>query len=740
MSFYREFIKCLLPGNYALTKSMELTKIQSSGTLWYTKKFLTLYYFVFLSNNIMTNEYVQQVIDIFDGYIDSLDEKVQEEAYKFFYPDNEAINFRSSSFNTFMNFASYSSFASQNERNTYYQCAKKFYFTLLMGSGGQTGVKKYLKESIQKPGFVYSSYKINEEIMSAAISSCIDTGNESHIISDNSVKYIVSKDAIDKICRLSHEEELTRKNVKEIIDEYPMDNPKYRNIENDVPAFIRNERQILYYYGFFHSKTSGANDFEFSSLTPIGELALKANANEFLAIWEHQKIKMISQPATADINKIEGFSGGDKKFAISYSPYTDILGYLLRNNEMSLDEYKYIVSRKKSLFTEDEWISGEQSLSEHLEDIKDKVVSFGRKQDIENEDSRKELLKYLLGIRTDLKVDSETNPLSICSFKSSKVAINNKEALSFVYDVYSKATEYKHIKYKDVFIQCENDLKRRYADESNGINNTIDAKVKINWDLYNIRPDRFILLLSAISVIMNKKKDYSVSDIDKAKLDSIVRSLKEEYSYLMNSLGLKSLSALKKEIQKLLLALKTSDYKEYIGDEDEKEETVKLYRNESAKDLMEKIKVISGEATVAYSDSRVRNMTLIGLMKSYYMVSFANNNKLKCECCGEETFITSGGDPYLEFHHLIPFNIAYGPDHYLNLFALCPNCHRKIHFLNLDEKKMQYEMLDENNYLHLQFVSRLRELKTDNLLRSYHLEYLLADNAISAEEYNLIAM
>ena len=49
MALYDDFYESLLPGNYALTKSMELTKVSNSGTLWYTKKFLTLYYFIFLS-------------------------------------------------------------------------------------------------------------------------------------------------------------------------------------------------------------------------------------------------------------------------------------------------------------------------------------------------------------------------------------------------------------------------------------------------------------------------------------------------------------------------------------------------------------------------------------------------------------------------------------------------------------------------------------------------------------------
>jgi hypothetical protein len=121
------------------------------------------------------------------------------------------------------------------------------------------------------------------------------------------------------------------------------------------------------------------------------------------------------------------------------------------------------------------------------------------------------------------------------------------------------------------------------------------------------------------------------------------------------------------------------------------------------------------------------------------MKCYSENGILKCECCGNETFITESGEPYVEFHHLIPFNIAYGPDHYLNLFALCPDCHRKIHFMSLGTKADQYGLLNKNNYLGLSFVDRLKSLKNQHLLRSYHLEYLLADNAITLDDYNTIA-
>lgn len=48
-------------------------------------------------------------------------------------------------------------------------------------------------------------------------------------------------------------------------------------------------------------------------------------------------------------------------------------------------------------------------------------------------------------------------------------------------------------------------------------------------------------------------------------------------------------------------------------------------------------------------------------------------------------------------------------------------------------------MLNDNNCFNMSFVERLRGLKDEKLLRSYHLEYLLADRAITQEEYNIIA-
>lgn len=739
MTTYNQFSSSILPGNYALTKSMELTKIHSSGTLWYTKKFLVLYYYVFLSNDIMTHEYVDKVIDFFDGYINSLPAEVQAEANSFFYPENPAINFHSTDFRTFSSFASKNDFENQSARTEYYQKAKKMYFSILMGSGGQTGVKKALKETVSHPGFVYSESNIRKAVIDGVISVCKEQIVNGARLIDNSVKYIISQQCIDEITAASAREALTEQRIREIINSYDNHRYAFNPIENDMVAFIRNERQILYYYGYFHSKTAGATDFEFSSLTPIGELALKANFYEFLAIWEHQKLKMISQPATADINNIVACKNNADKFGISFSPYTDILGHILRQSTLSLDQYKYVVSRKKHDISEEEWIPIENEAIGNIDNIRNFLVSCNRSRDIQDEDSRKELLKYTLGLRSDLPLDKESNKYGVISLRR-VCACTDRAGLERIYHVYSKLQTYKSEKYRDLFISCEEDLRSRYISELNGVDQAVAPHVKINWDLYIIRPDEFILL-STMASIAAKTANVELLDTDiSATVDIILPELNLKFLSLLKSMGYRSDSAKRLILRKVLTALNSNDYSMFINNHTaDHQQVLASYRNANTADLRARITEISVLETSDTQENRVRNTNLISLLKSYYLGMYSDDNTLRCECCGEETFITNSGEPYVEFHHLIPFNIANGPDHYLNLFALCPNCHRKIHFLHLAGKQQLYANLSANNYMQIGFEERLRNLKAAMILRSYHLEYLLAENAITLEEYERIA-
>lgn len=56
-----------------------------------------------------------------------------------------------------------------------------------------------------------------------------------------------------------------------------------------------------------------------------------------------------------------------------------------------------------------------------------------------------------------------------------------------------------------------------------------------------------------------------------------------------------------------------------------------------------------------------------------------------CELCGHlGPFLDRNGRPYLEAHRLVPIQRCVKSD-VESFVALCPNCHRKMHYLNLPE-------------------------------------------------------
>ncbi len=362
--------------------------------------------------------------------------------------------------------------------------------------------------------------------------------------------------------------------------------------------------------------------------------------------------------------------------------------------------------------------------------------------DKNDEDSRKELLKYLLGIVKNMPKDCGTHYLNIVTWNKTKSTVScEKNNIALLYDVYSRLNDYKIQKYHSLFERCEKDLRKRYIASCNQNPIPMDSKTKIDWDLYNIHLDQFIYLGILITIALSNTdlKIQEITALDSDDISKIIRYISENFSTSLKNIGLKNKTSIKHEIAKAINALKEEEYSIYIDVTENRKYAYACYRSWSSNDLYKRIKEISSETSVSFAENRTRNTNLINLLKSYYIQRYAENSMLKCECCKEETFITASGEPYVEFHHLIPFNIAYGPDHYLNLFALCPNCHSKIHFLNTNEKQIYYKQLNQNNYLHISFIERLCTLREQNLLRSYHLEYLLSENAITQDDYNYIA-
>lgn len=349
MPLYNEFLQSLLPGNYALTKSMELTKVQDSGTLWYTKKFLTLYYYVFLSNDIMTTAYQRAVIEIFDNYIQSLPEEVKELAEAYFYPDNDSINFKSQNFNLFSNFASYNRFATQDERSSYYQSAKKYYFSFLMGSGGQKGVKKMLKEAVQQPGFVYSHENIDEIILWAAVDVCMREANADKEISDNSVKYILSQETMDRACQMAAIHAVDEADIRQLHSDFPHNRPNYRGTEDDGNAKITNH--ILLDDAGVISRLLSMSDCgtDYMLFQDEATLANLESCNMISVIPGFKELngKVIfrSSENMADI------TDETVKLVVTSPPYWNLKDYF-KKGQIGQESYKIYLSRMKSVWTQ----------------------------------------------------------------------------------------------------------------------------------------------------------------------------------------------------------------------------------------------------------------------------------------------------------------------------------------------------------------------------------------------------
>lgn len=69
-----------------------------------------------------------------------------------------------------------------------------------------------------------------------------------------------------------------------------------------------------------------------------------------------------------------------------------------------------------------------------------------------------------------------------------------------------------------------------------------------------------------------------------------------------------------------------------------------------------------------------------------------------CDLCSDKaTFNNKAGNPYLECHH-ITYLSENGKDDLQNCVALCPNCHAKMHALNLEEDKEKLLKIASQRY------------------------------------------
>lgn len=669
-------INSILPGNYWLTKSMEFSKLNSSGSLWYLKKWFVYYYYIFLKDNIYDNDYIE-ISQIFTDYIESLPQDNKDEAFSFFFQ----VDIREKDFLKFSDFIQYNgSFNDAQEEKKFLISAKRFYFMYLMNLGGQSGYKLMIKNKLLE-------FKTYETIVKEITTIIINDGNNNNKVAE----------------QLS-----------------------------DFPAAIRNERQIYFYYGFFHGKES--KDLSgFYNLTPIGKAVLKANFAELIIIWEHQKIKMISQSPVADIQNLTNVSNPES-FSIQNNPYITLLKIIESKNEITDEQYQYVISKINNNSDLNFIINKVLGNIKNELKFKNKAISFNRDRETKTEDFDKELKKFILGI-CEAPKDNNCNPMSCLTWlNNGKIKVSNERRFSYIVSNYSIFLNYLNEEYNYQYLAFEDSLRTTYINLSSNLSNIINDDVKYEWYKYIINFDSNILASLIYLYIASEKQSYDF-DID-------ISSLKcefEKFKILALLLGLK-----KKDFGKILTDIQSELKTNSLFKFNNKEE--KIYQIIDAKKIqkdinLSKLKDISNKSSsennLFVSSNRTRNENLINYLRSYYYTNFIDTtqNSIKCDCCSEIAFLTYNDTPYIEFHHLIPFSTEFGPDHYLNLIGICPKCHRQMHFAKPENRTLLYRQTSDNNNMNLSFVQRINELFKYGLIEPIHLDFLKKEKIITADQY-----
>ncbi|WP_209001444.1 HNH endonuclease [Aliarcobacter cryaerophilus] len=667
-----DFVEKIIPGNYWLTKSMEFSKVNSSGTLWYLKKWIVYYKYLFFKDTITQKDY-NEIRDIFISFIDTLpdNEHVRENAENFFFEIDIRNNESFLTLNDFLN--NIPNLSTSNELQQYRISAKKFYFIYIMNVGGQAGYKKDIKQ------------------------------------------WIIEKNSYYNV--------LEKLKIKLLIDDKESD---YSMLISDFPASFRNERQIFFYYGLFHGNEK-ADLNGFYNLTNIGKLIINASFDELLLIWEHQKIKMVSQSPITDIQNLSRDIPIDsEKFNTCFHPYVSFLEIMVNNNTITLDDYQYVISRVSQ---EDNLKEISDSISDILTESKAKISNFNRIADKKIDDFKKELVKFILGI-SEMKKDKGSNYFSfLTKYENKKVSVSDSDKAKFVLKNYKYITNYLDEQYLERYNQFKNELRNKYNSNTNSQVYEIDINLKYEWSKYIINLDKnlYFGLIYILCSLKISKYDYDLDENMFGKefnnFKSLLKSfgIKKKLDFINLMMGIQDTFKVE---EKLLVSVSEDDY------------SMTDFINLEIEVSIEKLSEISRRASVNNVISRKRDTTLIQTIKTYYNKYYLTDERLiKCDCCKETTFLTTNNYPYIEFHHLIPFSTDYGPDHYLNLFGLCPNCHRKMHFISTESKNALYSDLSLNNNMQKTLKNRISDLLSENILEPIHLEFLLKEKIISREEY-----
>lgn len=666
----------IIPGNYWLTKSMEFNRVNKSGTLWYLKKWIVIYNLIFLKDTRLSSDYLQ-VYENFSQFIASLPPIVQDNAKEFFF----SVDLKSINFMTFEKFSVNTlTFGSNLEREKFYSDARKYYFMYIMGIGGQSGWKKKIREQIEaNKDFVTLRNEISQEMKDGGY----------------------SQDAIST--QLS-----------------------------DFHAALRNERQIFFYYGFFQGKED-SNFLGFYNLTRLGKSIISSNFYELLAIWEHQKLKMVSQSPVSDINNIPT-NTNPEQFGIDPHPYLSLLLSFDKLKSITINSvYKFGISKSKTNLPIVEILDYLLADGSHINSMEKRALGFRRQAELRNDDCRKEILKYCLGI-ADLPLDKSTNPLTCLTYprvRANVIKISSNNRFNFLFKNYNIIIKYLDNRYSDMYKVFEESLRSVYTSRARGLPSDVDVEARYQWLNYIINFDENVFYATVYIVIALNNEVFSYNLEGSKFSDSYLLFENVMKHFLINKRGFISL------MQNVQAGLESGELFEFSAPEEERYYSAPIMAGLVTIADLERISVEAIDSDIYSTSNRKRNPKLVSALRTYYVQNFQDPTRLliRCDACSSYTFLTPTNLPYTEFHHLIPF-ADFGPDFYLNLVSICPSCHRKIHLGKAEDKKALYNQISANNNLKISLEDRIDKMYTEKILEPIHLEFLRKEKIIDEKTYS----
>jgi 5-methylcytosine-specific restriction endonuclease McrA len=686
---------------------------KETGTHWFLKKYIVLYKKILVTKNKININTLEDIKNIFEVFCNSIKKPLEKQkAYNFFF---NPVDLRNP--NSIVDFNYFNDFPEKED------AARKFFMMKILGGGGQSGVKKNIWSLMDKKISMKEIIKQIPSIREASIKKKKEDGKLPRSVND-----------------------------------------KVNTIIADIPAQIRNYRQVFTYWGFCPHEEDGYE------LNQIGNLIYNCDDPDLLAaLGDHQKFKMrIGNPLLPNLvsKKIDKeFQNLDDFYDFEVNPaiaLIEILEKLLEKdiNYFTLDEYILIISRLApfNLLEAVELIIANRKTDK--KDIKadkylsrEKLRGFRSTKINKSENFLKELQNLLYG-QNFKKNDAALNNQAFIEYKNGRLIITDNEKFKYYSSFVKNIKKYLYQNYSNFYQECSRSYKlsmlRDIASSPNITYKSKDKIVKIRKSLIN---DKDLKIYDFYKDIENKWKKYLTTiDYDLIILcyslnlalnnyESILNNLTDfKKNYKLPSFFENTAENVTNKIFYLLNLFKNRSSnipKGFFDDLHSKKVDSNLY-----KDLDElsgsSYSVIVRSLEKENLDKMTFDKNQLVPQRNLKMMNFVRNQRMKGVYFGEKVNLYNPKncdvcdiENKLECHHIIPFEIG-GPDVDLNYAFLCSSCHKLFTHKTNKEVKSAINILRLKNLLS---ITNLSKLINENKLKKNHLNFLFHHQYIHLVEY-----